>query len=377
MIQEHEVVVINTPVNDTCQGAVPFNAPVGMTSSNTGDGTDATVDGPSWPAAQVWEAFILDECADVVIDFCGSDPYAAALYINIYNACPTDSSDAIPNGVTSDIECAPGDTAIQVAFTGLEAGTYYYPVVADEGFGGFEEYTINVTPTACAGEPDTCDVFLGGPWTNFNTEFGGAPVADPETGECPFNEITAFEVWASESYTIDGFVEGETYTFSICNGAYGAWPAELSVIDDQGNIILILEDTCSITWTAEYSGTYLVGINEVGACGSASDNTATDNGFPALTCEGTVGIEEVEAINFSVYPNPNEGQFSIMNEGVDGNFLIELMDVTGKIVHSERMQLNSSQRTDINTTDVTPGVYLLKMTNTEENYFKTIRMVVK
>lgn len=89
------------------------------------------------------------------------------------------------------------------------------------------------------------------------------------------------------------------------------------------------------------------------------------------------GLDEVELAVFTLFPNPNNGQFTIVNDGENGTYLIEMMDVTGKFVYSEQMQLNANEQTEINTDNVTTGVYLLKVTNTEENYFRTIRMVVK
>ncbi|MEZ4932091.1 MAG: hypothetical protein R2788_08240 [Saprospiraceae bacterium] len=111
---------------------------------------------------------------------------------------------------------------------------------------------------------------------------------DDGTG-CPFNEISAFEVFASEVYSIDNFQEGGTYSFSICNGpGAGSWTPEFTIIAPSGAIDafgLGDGDGCTITWTASESGTYLIVINEFEACGSGS-NTQVANGFPALTCSG-------------------------------------------------------------------------------------------
>jgi len=371
-LNDFEIAVM-VPVNNTCDGATITDVSVGTLASATGDGTGATASA-GFPVAEVWEAFTLSECADVTIDFCGSVPMAPDLYINLFDACPIGAS--LPVGDVTLIECAGNDSSVSIFFPGLDAGTYYYPVVADMDLvGGFAAYTINYNAVSCEPASDTCSTFLGGPWTDFNSTFGGAPVA--VDGVCPFNEITAFEVWASEAYTVDGFVNGETYTFSMCNGSYGAWAAELSVWDENGDIVVFLSDTCSISWTATYDGTYVIGINEVGACGDASSNTSTDNGFPALTCEGANSVEDITLADFTVYPNPNSGQFSIVNEGVSGNYIIELIDVTGKVVYSEQVQMNSNARTEINSTDVNTGVYLVKMTNTDENYYRTLRMIVK
>jgi uncharacterized surface protein with fasciclin (FAS1) repeats len=127
-----------------------------------------------------------------------------------------------------------------------------------------------------------CTTFAEGPYTNFNTNFGGAPVST--FGVCPTNQITTFEAWASESYTVDNFVAGQEYTFSICDGpGAGSWDPELTVLDPEGNLVAIAQD-CQITWTAPVDGTYEIGIQEVGECDGSSENLGTNNGFPTLSC---------------------------------------------------------------------------------------------
>lgn len=120
-------------------------------------------------------------------------------------------------------------------------------------------------------------------WPNFNTTFGGAP-CDDGSG-CPFYEIQDFQVWAGEAYAVNNFIEGGTYTFSICNGPdAGAWQAEFTVIAPSGAVDAFGTTTeCSLTWTASESGTYLIVINEAGNCGEV---LLVENGWPALTCEG-------------------------------------------------------------------------------------------
>ncbi len=130
-------------------------------------------------------------------------------------------------------------------------------------------------------------------WTNFNTSFGGAP-CDDGTG-CPFNELTAFEVWASEAYAMDNVVMGGTYTFSACNSTAGAgmggqaWALEFTIISPSGNVDafgLDMGSTCELTWTASESGSYVIVVTEAGACGTTT-NTAVNNGFPAITCNSS------------------------------------------------------------------------------------------
>ena len=126
----------------------------------------------------------------------------------------------------------------------------------------------------------------GGPYNNFNTNFGGAP-CDDGTG-CPFNEISTFEMWADESYLMDNVVTGHTYTFSACNGpGAGSWPISFTIIAPSGVIDAFGLDagsTCALTWTATESGTYEIGVSEAGIPCDTSSNQTTNNGFPAITC---------------------------------------------------------------------------------------------
>lgn len=179
------------------------------------------------------------------------------------------------------------DTAV-----GLAEGTYQVTVTDDNGCTVSGSVSIGET----GGEP--CLDWLApsptGGWTDFNGEFGGAPCDDGDG--CPFLEITAFEAWAAEAYTVDNFQEGGTYTFGICNGpGAGSWVPEFTIIAPSGNVDASGPgDGCSITWTATESGTYLLVINEAGECGGGA-NTGIDNGYPSLTCEGgpEVACEEV------------------------------------------------------------------------------------
>src|SRR5690606_38644922 len=99
-------------------------------------------------------------------------------------------------------------------------------------------------------------------------------------------------VWAAEAYSVNNFVAGTEYTFSMCNGpGAGSWIPDFTIIAPSGTVDAFGEgdgDGCSITWTASESGTYFIVINEEGFCGGGS-NTATDNGYPALTCTGGGG----------------------------------------------------------------------------------------
>jgi hypothetical protein len=119
-------------------------------------------------------------------------------------------------------------------------------------------------------------------WVNPTPE-GGWTDFDPAPCNGATQEITAFEVWQSEAYQMEGILAGGNYTFSHCNGASGTWTPEYTIIAPSGAVDAFGAgdgDGCSITWTASEEGTYLIVINEANNCGvEGSDN----NGFPAIT----------------------------------------------------------------------------------------------
>ncbi|MCB0561224.1 MAG: T9SS type A sorting domain-containing protein [Lewinellaceae bacterium] len=158
-----------------------------------------------------------------------------------------------------------------------------------------------------------------GGWTDFNSAFGGAP-CDDGTG-CPFNEITDFEVFAAEAYSVEGFQAGGTYAFSMCNGpGAGAWVPDFTIIAPSGAVDAFGAgdgDGCTITWTASEDGTYLIVINEADNCGGGS-NLGTANGYPALSCtDGTAPCGEPVA-GCSVGALVTNGTTSVC--GAEGTF---------------------------------------------------------
>ena len=147
--------------------------------------------------------------------------------------------------------------------------------------------------------PQSCVIFNAGPYVDFNLEFGGAPVSDG--GFCPVNTITGFQAWASEAYSVDNFVAGTEYTFSICDGPdAGSWDAELSIQNSVTGAVVASATGCEITWTSPGNGTFLIIIQEADFCGDASPNQSTNNGFPSLTCSTTATVVDV-IVNSAVH----------------------------------------------------------------------------
>lgn len=363
------------PSNDQCSGAMVNTIDVdGSGITVVGNGINATdengIGGP-----HVWEAFSIDTCADVSLTFCGSSSTPIAIYPNIYNTCPNNLP--YQTGTVSSDSCVDGNSAVN--FYDLAAGTYFYAVIADSNVGGFEDYTLTMEAITCTPEPqpDTCAVWINGPYGDFNSNFGGAPSPDSD-GNCPIYTLDNFSIYASEYYDVDNFQEGTSYTVSVCYGeGSSSWPVEIALLDSLENIIALV-DSCQLSFVAPYTGSFFIGFNEVGACGSTSTNTSTDNGFLSISCgDVVIGIDEIETQSFSVYPNPTNGPITILNNAESADYQVTLLNVSGKILWSQTQYIVSNEKVNINLPELSNGFYLLKMINLEEQSFSIQRLIVE
>ncbi len=131
-----------TPPNDECVDAVVNDLSVPGSVTVNGDNTGAT-DAEGIGFNTVWEAFSITECADVTIDYCGTDPAFGQYFINLVDDCGfTTIFDTTSTG-----SCLDGNPTL--TFAGLPAGTYHFPVLQSDLATG--PYTITFTAVACGG----------------------------------------------------------------------------------------------------------------------------------------------------------------------------------------------------------------------------------
>ncbi|MFT3884378.1 MAG: T9SS type A sorting domain-containing protein [Flavobacteriales bacterium] len=137
------------PVNDRCSGATVTPLAANATATITGDNTGAT-DSEGLGFNSVWEAFSLSECATVVLDYCATDGFGGYAQ-GLMSGCPGGTLIA----ATATTTCENGQQS--ETFQELAAGTYYIPVLMEEGVSE-GSYTLTLTTTACpAPEPPVND----------------------------------------------------------------------------------------------------------------------------------------------------------------------------------------------------------------------------
>jgi hypothetical protein len=98
--------------------------------------------------------------------------------------------------------------------------------------------------------------------------------------------------------------------------------------------------------------------------------------FPGFGCPilGAKGMNEQEQIaeNISVYPNPNNGNFTINIPAINGNGQIVIRDVTGKIV--QRISVDASelkQSVEVNLAEA-HGLYIVEVVGSNFNYISRV-----
>ena len=79
--------------------------------------------------------------------------------------------------------------------------------------------------------------------------------------------------------------------------------------------------------------------------------------------ESTVGLDEVNSSEISIYPNPSTGNFNLNISNVNtASVDVEITDVSGKVILSNAYNTNNgSVNESINISNVDDGVYIVRV----------------
>lgn len=115
------------------------------------------------------------------------------------------------------------------------------------------------------------------------------------------------------------------------------------------------------SYTPTVTGNYAVIVTE---------NGCTDTSACLLV--DYTGLDELNLDDYIIYPNPNNGQFSIVIN-IDEHYNVKVQDVTGKVVYSS--DDNSNENNIIRIDNIVAGTYYL--TIEYQGYNRTKKMVVQ
>ncbi|VXB45928.1 conserved exported hypothetical protein [Flavobacterium sp. 9AF] len=91
--------------------------------------------------------------------------------------------------------------------------------------------------------------------------------------------------------------------------------------------------------------------------------------------QNTLGLNSLVATAFSVFPNPNNGNFSISFENGITNSTIVVFDVTGRKVFEKELTVNSGEIIDVKIDNVNTGIYSVVVKN--DSHSSTQKIIIK
>lgn len=349
------------PVNDDCSGATVRSLAVGGNVVINGDNTGGT-DAEGFGIGSTWEAFTITSCANITVSYCGTTPAFGNFFLGLGD-CPTVSV----IGATSSSDCADGNLII--FYEGVPAGTYYVPVLVEDGSTG--PYVMTITADACAAPPA-------------NDNCAGA-ISLTSSANC--NAVGFTTAGASETITA---VTCEGFTSPIANDVWFSFVCTsteqtIGVVGTNAAdaVIELFSGTCNnLTSLACADGTFPqtadeTTVEQLDQAGLSVGTTyyfrvfdwghaSAAHNFSACVTEGSgnnVGIAEHGNANAAaIYPNPSTGSFNLSYSGVDGTATIEVLDVTGRRVYNEQAQMTAGSTYVLNLGNVAAGQYNLRLT---------------
>ena len=202
----------------------------------------------------------------------------------------------------------------------------------------------------------------------------------------------AFEAIDDDTYYIAGRLQGNV---EFSNG-FLFQPSESylgNTVTPSDAFVMMVDEDLNILEYASQTGTAvqvssdlaifsngdaaLAGVHEIETFGGLTGNTVFGedelSGFGGedyfLTrvvtgTEAPLGVNEIDnQLSFSIFPNPSDQFTNLVFENPDGtNALIDVIDITGKIVLSERIAGNGIIQHQMETSRLTPGLYTIRLT---------------
>ena len=362
------------PANDLCSNVVPTPLAVGGSITFNGDNTGATIDGDYVPGSDldveglpsVWHAFTIADCADVTVNYCGTTPEFLNFWIVLATQCP---ADALVFSTSFDLtDCGDGNATIN--YQGLEAGTYYLPVMLDTDPATLAQgpYTIDVSAVPCPAPPanDVCT--------------GAFPLAvdlacEPTTGtvagateSLPAVDCNGFQGVADDDVWYSFIATSPSATITVVGGASFDLVVEL------------FEGACGALTSVDCADATLDGgTEEIAATGLVPGSTYFVRvyhwflGYPDtptfdICVVGDVGTAMAENAAGAMHLRPNPTQGDVMFDIPKGIQVrsVEFTDMTGRLVHTEALNTASAGPISLDLSGkLAPGTYCVRLIATK------------
>ncbi|MCH8317583.1 MAG: T9SS type A sorting domain-containing protein, partial [Bacteroidetes bacterium] len=163
---------------------------------------------------------------------------------------------------------------------------------------------------------------------------------------------------ANFSFTASGLTV--TFTNNSLEGASYFWDF------DDGTTLLTNMDT-AVVHTYAAAGSYDVSLFVTNPCG-------VDSFFFTVTVT-LIGIAEnkVASEQINIYPNPNEGVFTISFTGFENEKVqLTILDLQGRSVVNEQLTVNSEFNKEIDLSRLPKGMYFMRANTTDKVFTRKV-----
>ncbi len=157
-------------------------------------------------------------------------------------------------------------------------------------------------------------------------------------------------IYANPSYTI---CPTHSVTLSVAGAVSYTWSTGAST----SSVTVVPTGTLSTT-VYSFTGTTTAGCIITGSTAIMTNSTAC-----------VVGIEEQHGnVGYSLYPNPNNGQFVLVLDQAQDNATLEVIDALGKLAISQSV---NGMQTTVNTSVLQDGIYFVTVKNKDRIVVRT------
>lgn len=177
---------------------------------------------------------------------------------------------------------------------------------------------------------------------------------------------------------ISNFEDHEGEVMTVMNVSF----ADAGMQFENGTVYGVSDPSASYNFrTTFFDVDYIGGPIPAPANVSGIPNSRNDGDYFTARDLGDIDVisstQDLTQTNFSIFPNPNNGIFSIVNEGVTGMYTFEFTDLLGQTISTTQAQLISGQRTEVVSKIQTPGMYFVKMSNPANNFIRTLPLIIE
>ncbi|MCB0754072.1 MAG: T9SS type A sorting domain-containing protein [Flavobacteriales bacterium] len=117
-----------------------------------------------------------------------------------------------------------------------------------------------------------------------------------------------------------------------------------------------------------------LGTTEISVTVDQDGCTGTSNSF-VLTVDACAGIDELAGLTIDMYPNPTAGNIVLEISGESNGFVLEVVDMNGKLVHTETIgEITNGLRRTVDLSNVANGLYFVKL---DDGTSSTTRKLIK